>query len=601
MTEKPPFMALDLAAPNIRRTDHADGSFILESAEPLGPYPDHLGLDLETQAKLNPGTVFLAERDAAGAWQTLTYAQAWEQARRIAAAFLARGMDQDAPVVILSGNSINHALVTLGAHVAGVPVAPVSVAYSLVSQDLGKLKHIISLVKPRVVYADRAAVFAQALSHPVMQGAELVAAEPAAIGPPVTPLSDLLRTEPDAATEARFRAVRPDWIAKLLFTSGSTGVPKGVITTHRMISSNQQAVTQVWPFLRHTPPRLLEWLPWNHAFGANHNFNMVLRHGGTIYVDEGKPLPGLIEKTVANLREVSPNIYFNAPAGYAMLVPFLERDEDLCRAFFKNMKLIFYAAAALPPDLWARLEALSIRTLGRRVMMTSSWGATETAPVVTSAHFPIEQAGVVGVPVPGVRLKFLPSGSKLEMRVAGPNVTPGYLGAAELTRAAFDEDGFYRIGDAGRLADPADPNRGVVFDGRTAEDFKLTTGSWVHVGALRVAALAACSPLLQDAVVTGHDRAYIGLMAWPSAAAKEMPLPALRSALAAKLAAYNAAHGGQSMQVRRLLLLDEPASMDTNENTDKGYINQRAVLERRAHLVERLYAEPPHADVIVAA
>lgn len=599
MTEKPPFMVPDLAVPNIRRTDRPDGSFILESLEPLGSYPDHLGQDLEQQAKRNPDTIFLAERTANGGWRTVTYGETWRLARRLAAAFLARGLGQDAPVVLLSGNSIDHALVTLAAHIAGAPAAPVSVAYSLLSQDFGKLKHIFALVKPKLVFVEKAAPFANALRHPVMDGIELIASEPAEIGRPITPLADLLRTEPGPALDERYRSIQPDWIAKLLFTSGSTGMPKGVITTHRMVSSNQQAMTQVWPFLRHTPPRLLEWLPWNHAFGANHNFNMALRHGGTIYIDEGKPMPGLIEKSVANLREVSPNMYFNAPAGYAMLVPFLEADEDLCRAFFRNMKVIFYAAAALPPDLWARLEALSIRTLGKRVLMTSSWGATETAPVITSAHFPIERAGVIGVPVPGVKLKMLPSGGKMEMRVAGPNVTPGYLGAPDLTRAAFDEEGFYRIGDAGRLADPADPNRGVIFDGRTAEDFKLTTGTWVHVGALRVAALAACSPLLQDAVVTGHDRDYVALMAWPSAAGKELPLPELRAALAEKLRGHNATHGGQSMQIRRLILLDEPATIDTNENTDKGYINQRAVLERRAHLVERLYAEPPHPDVIV--
>jgi feruloyl-CoA synthase len=582
---KPSFLPLDLALPRIRRSDIAGGGFILESEEPLGPHAGHLGQLLQQQAARRPEAIFLAEKAGAG-WRRVTYREAWDAARAIAQALLDRGMDQTTPIVILSGNSIDHALLMLGGMVAGVPVTPVSVAYSLMSGDFAKVHHIVNLVKPRLIFAQGGGPFAKVLATlPV--GIETV-----------TDLAGLLATMPTAAVDARFAQIGPDWVAKYLFTSGSTGLPKGVINTHRMLCSNQQAIAQIWPFLQKTPPVLLDWLPWNHTFGGNHNFNMVLRQGGTLHIDDGKPAPGLVEKTVANLGDVSPSMYFNVPAGYAMLIPYLEKDAALSERFFRNLNMIFYAGAALPPDLWARLEALSIRTLGQRVIMTSSWGSTETAPLATAAHFPIERAGVIGVPVPGVQLKFVPSGGKLEIRVKGPNVTPGYIGNAEQTQKAFDEDGFYRIGDAAKLADEAAPAKGVVFDGRIAEDFKLTTGTWVHVGGVRVAALAACSPLLQDAVVTGQDRAYIGLLAWPSAAAKDMAPEDLHRQIAAKLDAYNAAQGGSSFKVRRVRLLSEPPSIDANEITDKGYINQRATLERRHADVMRLYADPPDADVI---
>lgn len=589
---KPPFLPLDLAAPRIRRTDHPDGSFILESEMLLETHPDHLGLVLQQQAAAQPDGLFLAEREAGGAndtggWRHLTYGAAWMTARSIAQSLLDRGLDQTTPVVILSGNSIDHALLMLGGFVAGVPVTPVSVAYSLMSGDFAKVHHIVGQVKPRLIFAEGAAPFAKVL-----------AALPAGIEQ-LTDLKPLLETKPTPAVDARFNSIRPDWVAKYLFTSGSTGLPKGVINTHRMLSSNQQAIAQIWPFLQRQRTVLLDWLPWNHTFGGNHNFNMVLRQGGTLYIDNGKPAPGLVDKTVANLHEIAPTVYFNVPAGYAMLLPHLEKDEALCRQFFSRLQLIFYAGAALPPDLWARLEALSIRTLGKRVCMTSSWGSTETAPLATAAHFPIERAGVIGVPVPGVRLKFVPTGGKLELRVKGPNVTPGYVNDDAQTQKAFDGEGFYCIGDAAKLADDADPAKGVIFDGRIAEDFKLTTGTWVHVGGVRVAAIAACSPLLQDAVVTGQDRSYIGLLAWPSAAAREMPRADLHSAVAARLAAHNAMQGGSSLKIARVILLDEPPSIDANEITDKGYINQRATLERRHADVMRLYADSPDDSVIV--
>jgi feruloyl-CoA synthase len=380
-----------------------------------------------------------------------------------------------------------------------------------------------------------------------------------------------------------------------------------------MLCANQKSVALVWPFIEQAPPVLVDWLPWNHTFGGNHNFNLILRNGGTMYIDAGKPLPGLIEQSVANLREISPTVYFNVPVGYSMLLPLLEKDQLLRESFFRNLKLIFYAAAALSQDLWQRLEQVSLLARGEKVPMTSSWGSTETAPLATAAHFPLRQAGNIGIPVPGVSLKMLPSGDKMELRVKGSNVTPGYYRQPELTKQMFDEQGYYRIGDAGRLVDANDPAKGILFDGRLAEDFKLSSGSWVAVGALRIAVIAAASPVMQDAVVTGANRDWIGLLAWPNLAAcrnlagatDQLPLQelvvdeAVTAQLVAGLQAYNANQRGSSTRVHRVILMSEPPQIDANEVTDKGYINQRAVLERRATLVERLYAKTPGEEVLI--
>jgi feruloyl-CoA synthase len=381
-----------------------------------------------------------------------------------------------------------------------------------------------------------------------------------------------------------------------------------------MLCANQQSLAQIWPFTEVTPPVIVDWLPWNHTFGGNHNFNLILKRGGTLYIDAGRPAPPLMPITVRNLSEVAPTIYFNVPAGYGALLPFLERDADLRARFFERLELIFYAAAALPQDLWTRLEEVARRERGEPVMMTSSWGLTETSPLASAAHFPIDRAGVIGVPVPGVEIKLAPVGDKLEMRVKGPNVTPGYLGREDLTREAFDDEGFYRTGDAGRLEDPDDPNKGLVFDGRVVEDFKLTTGTFVSVGNLRPVVLAAASPLLMDAVICGEGRDEIGLLAWlnPGAArevAGEADAPpealvghaAVAAFLRERLAAHNAEHPESSARIARVLLQAEPPSLDANEITDKGYINQRAVLACRAEAVESLYAAEPGPEVILCA
>jgi feruloyl-CoA synthase len=471
----------------------------------------------------------------------------------------------------------------------------------------------VDLLEPGLVYVADTGPFAKALAALDLTKTELVASRNGANLPAVTAFEDMARSRPGPALEQAAAAIDADTIAKILFTSGSTGLPKGVINTHGMLAANQQQLAQIWPFLDDAPLVLLDWLPWNHTFGANHNFNLVLRHAGTLFIDGGRPVPGLIEATARNLAEVSPTIYFNVPAGYAMLLPFLERDEALARAFFAKLRLIFYAGAALPQDLWERLEAVAQRVTGERVPMTSSWGTTETSPLSTAAHFMIERAGPVGVPVPGAELKLVPTDGKLEVRVRGPHVTPGYWKRPDLTRAAFDEDGFYKPGDAVRFADPADPGQGIVFDGRLAEDFKLTTGTWVAVGRLRVGVLAAASPALQDAVVAGENRAAIGVLAWLNAAGCckltgcDAPLPELarhpvvREHVRRAIAQWNADHRGSSERIARVLLLPDTPSIDANEITDKGYINQRLALERRKAEVERLFATAPDADVLVVA
>lgn len=598
-----------LAPPRIVTSDAPDGSLILRSEMELEPYEASLGLLLRHWAREAPDRVFLAERPAPDAdWVELTWGEAGRKANSVAQALLDRGLGPERPLMLLSGNSIDHALLTLGAFLAGVPVVPVSPAYSLMSQTYGKVKHIAALVKPGLVYASDPGPFGGVLAAVDFGGAELVLSS----GDGATPLSELLATRPSMAVEDALESVTPDSVAKILFTSGSTAMPKGVINTHGMLAANQQSLAQIWPFTKDTPPVLVDWLPWNHTFGGNHNFNLILKRGGTLYIDAGRPAPPLMPITVKNLTEIAPTIYFNVPAGYGALLPFLERDEALRAKFFERLDLIFYAAAALPQDLWTRLEAVAREARGEPVMMTSSWGLTETSPLATAAHFPIDRAGVIGVPVPGVELKLVPVEGKLEMRVKGPNVTPGYLGQPDLTAKAFDEDGWYRTGDAAKLEDPQDPNRGVVFDGRVVEDFKLLTGTFVSVGNLRVKALAAASPLLMDAVVCGHDRDYVGLLAWMNlGAAREIAgepdaeldtlidSAAIHAFVRERMQAYNREHPGSSTRVERVVLMAEPPSLDANEITDKGYVNQRAALQRRHAFVSALFAETPGAEVII--
>jgi feruloyl-CoA synthase len=608
-----PHRPIAFAPARTSRTSDPDGTIRISCPVPLGAYDPNLARLFRAAVEAQPGRVFLQERTG-DAWRKLTYEQARGTVDALAAALLTRGLAAQRPVMILSANSIDHALLMLAGYAAGVPVAPISVAYSLQSQDFAKLRHIAELLEPGLIYVADTAPFAKALAA-VGGDAEIVASRNGA-NLRVTPFDDLACTSVTPEVEKAAAASRADTIAKFLFTSGSTGLPKGVINTHGMLTSNQQQVLQVWPFVAEQPLTLVDWLPWNHTFGSNHNFNMVLRHAGTLVIDGGRPLPSMVAETVRNLTEISPTIYFNVPAGYASLLPHLERDADFARSFFAQLRLIFYAGAALPQDLWERLEAVSVRTTGHRVPMSSSWGTTETAPLATAAHFLLDRAGNVGLPVPGVEMKLVPSGDKLEIRVRGPNITPGYWKRPDLTAAAFDAEGFYKPGDAVRFADPADASKGVLFDGRLAEDFKLTTGTWVHVGSLRVGVLAACSPVLQDAIVAGADREFVALLCWLNAAGCQKLIgqessnnsaptalpdlarhPVVREHVRHALGHWNAAHPGSSERIARALLLPDAPSIDANEITDKGYINQRLALERRAADVARLFVQPDR-DVI---
>jgi feruloyl-CoA synthase len=568
---------LRYAPAEVRVDKRADGTMVLRSPQPLGPFPRCVSEWLKQWYEKAPDRTFLAERGKDGGWRRLAYRDALSDVRRIGQGLLNLGLNAERPVAILSDNSIDHALLALGAMHVGVPVAPISAAYSLISKDFAKLKYIFELLKPGLVFAAEPDKFAPAL---------------AAVGAKSTPVAELLETNPGSTGEVAHSRVTPDTVAKILFTSGSTGIPKGVINTQRMLCSNQQSWAQIWPFLEERPPVLVEWLPWNHTFGGNATFNMVLRNGGTMYIDGGKPMPGLIEVSAKNLKEISPTMYLSVPRGFDLLLPHLESDAELRRNFFRDLELVFYAGAALPPNLWQRIETLAIAEKGGALAMVSAWGSTETAPKTTCVHFHIDRAGVVGLPTPGAEVKLVPSGGKLEARVRGPNVTPGYFRSPEITRAAFDEEGFYRIGDALKFADPDAPEKGLVFDGRVAEDFKLTTGTWVHVGALRVKLIAACNPLLQDAVITGHDRDEVGAIVFLSPAVKDKSPEEIRRAISNALSLL-AREGGSSTHPKRVLIMQEPPSIDAGEITDKGYINQRAVLERRAAMVEKLYGSTP--------
>jgi len=557
-----------------------DGAVFLRSPHALGPYPVNLTTRLERWARETPGRVLAAQRGPHGGWRRLTYADAHSRVRRIGQALLDRGLSAERPVAILSENGLEHLLLTLAALHVGVACAPVSPAYSLLSADHAKLRQIIALATPGLVFAQDEARYAKAVAAAVPGGTEVMYGE-------------LPEAEPSARVGTAHAGTGPDTIAKLLFTSGSTGQPKAVINTQRMLCANQQMLAQALPWLAEVPPVLVDWLPWHHTAGGNHNVGIALYHGGTIYIDEGRPLPGLIEKTVHNLREVGPTIYFNVPRGYEALLPFLRADEELRRTFFSRLGLMQYAAAVLPQPVWKAYDELALETCGERILWVTGYGATETAPFVMSTNQGAARAGTVGLPVDGVEMKLAPVNDKLEARFRGPNITPGYWRAPQLTRAAFDEEGYYRSGDAMRFLDARDPAQGLEFDGRLTEDFKLTTGTWVSVGPLRSQIVAAGDPWVQDAVIAGHGRGEVGALVIPRPGAQAPDLQRLLDALAARST-------GSSNRIARAMLLPGPLSIDAGEITDKGSINQRAVLKCRADLVEMLYTEPSAPQVLKA-
>src|SRR5579863_7969108 len=587
-----------------------DGVMLARSPHPLGSYPRVVTDWLDHWAKVAPERVFLAERGREG-WRKLTYAQARDAARSVAQALIDRGLSVERPVAILSGNSVDHALVGLGAMIAGVPYAPVSAPYSLVAKDFAKLKAIIALLTPGLAFVDDGVPFAAAIKAAVPTDVEILATA----NPPPThramTLDAILTTTAGTEVDRAQAKVGPDTIAKLLFTSGSTGTPKGVINTHRMMTSNQAMLRGVNPSYAAEPPVLIDWLPWSHTFGGNNNFNLVLANGGWFYIDEGRPLPGAIEATVRNLREISPTIYYNVPRGFEMLLPYLQADRELRRSLFARLQAFCYAGAALAPHVRAGYERLGLEAVGEIVPMVTSFGSTETGPSAISVTERARDPGVIGVPNPGVEVKLVPNAGKLEARVKSPSVTPGYWREPRLTEAAFDEEGFYKFGDALRFADATNPERGFLFDGRVAEDFKLATGTWVSVGPLRAKFVAHCAPYVTDVVVAGHDRDDAAALVIPNLAAcceldgSTSAAPAdilaserVRAKFADLLATFNKSAGGSSGRFARIILMDDPPSLDTGELTDKGSVNQRAVLNRRAAMVDELYARTASHRII---
>jgi feruloyl-CoA synthase len=588
-----PLRAVPLGAAEVEMQRRADGSLLLRSPQPLERYPGKLTERLVHWARIAPQRTFIAQRDADGGWRSLSYADAHARVRAIGQALLDRGLSPERPLAILSDNDLEHALLALACMHVGIAYVPVSSAYSLISTDYGKLKQVLALLTPGLVYATDGARFAKAAAAAVPAGTEFLSVER---------FAELESTAPGAAVDQAHAAVGPDTIAKFLLTSGSTGQPKAVINTQRMLCSNQQMLTQSIPSLGIAPPVLVDWLPWNHTAGGNHNLGLVLNHGGTLYIDEGKPVPGLIEKTVHNLREIAPTIYFNVPRGYEALLPFLREDAALRKTFFSRLGLLQYAAAVLPQPVWQAYEELAIQACGERVLWITGYGATETAPAAMYTNRGAARAGSVGLPVDGVQMKLAPVADKLEVRFRGPSVTPGYWRQPELSAAAFDEEGYYRTGDAMRFIDPADARQGFEFDGRITEDFKLTTGTWVSVGPLRAKINAACSPLVQDVVITGHDRSRLGALVFPNAVVcRDLSAAQLRARLQPVFDRLARAGTGSSTRVARALIMRDAPSIDAGEVTDKGSINQRAVLKNRAALVERLYVEPPGSDILIAA
>jgi feruloyl-CoA synthase len=595
----------------------ADGTVIVRSTDPLRDYPTRHTERLQRWAAERPQACFLAQRGQNGDWRRLSYGDALTQASALGQALLDRDLGPERPLMILSGNSIEHALLALAAQHVGIPYVPVSPAWSMRAGDPERLRHALDLLTPGLVFTADATRQAAPIAEAVPAGVERVVGGTVPAGMAATSFDALLAKRPGADVERAHAAVGPDTIAKFLFTSGSTQLPKAVVTTHRMLGCNQQMLAQCFPFLEDEPPVLVDWMPWHHTAAGNNNLGLVLFHGGTLYIDEGKPTPDSIAQTVANLREVAPTVYYTVPKGLEMLVRAMRADAALRERFFSRLRLVYPAGAALSTPLHQEFDELALATCGARIPMSMGLGMTETAPVALSAHLPDWQAGVIGLPAPGVAVKLAPVGDKLEVRYRGPNVTPGYWRQTALTREAFDDEGWFCSGDAARFIDDAAPERGLRFDGRIAEDFKLTSGTWVNVGALRNAVITAGAPYVQDAVITGHDRDLLGMLVFLLPAAAELMAdegkraadsdpatvaadPEVRAWAQQLLDRLAARATGSSQRIERAWLLADAPSAALGEITDKGSINQRACLRHRAAVVDALHAAQPEAGVLIA-
>jgi feruloyl-CoA synthase len=615
---QPPIRPVRLGPPDVTVERRADGVVMLRSPHALGDYPDKLTQRLEFWAGAAPDRVLFAKRDPAGdpagGWRTVSYARALEAARRIGAALKQRDLSPDRPVMILSGNDIEHALLGLGANYVGVPYAPVSPAYSLISTDFGKLRHVTNLVTPGLVFAADGAAYARAIDAVVPPDVEVVVTKnPVASARPASLFSELLDCEATAAVDAAHAAVGPDTIAKFLFTSGSTGTPKAVINTQGMWCSNQEMLRSALAYFSDEPPVIVDWAPWHHTAGGNHDVGLVIYNGGTFYIDDGKPAPGAIEETVRNLRDVAPTWYFNVPKGFEALLPFLRSDARLRENFFSRLKVLWFAGAGIGQHVFDEMKELAVRSCGEQILFLTGFGATETAPFALCRTWDTDNATNVGLPPPGLDVKLVPMEDKYEALLRGPSITPGYWRDDALTAAAFDDEGFYRLGDAFRFHDPADPARGLLFEGRIAEDFKLATGTWVRVGPLRMAFIAHFAPFVRDVVIAAPERGTLAALVLPDIEACRRLAPHLDAdtpsgALLADpqvrrefqflLGTLAGRSTGSSNRIVRMALLIIPPSLDAGEITDKGSINQRAVLRHRAAMVDALYATPAPPWVI---
>ena len=590
-----------------------NGEYRIRPDEALRTYPKVLTDRIQHWAKVAPQRICIARRGAEDQWRSLSYEQVWSSIRSIGQALLDRELSVERPVAILSENDLEHFLLTYAGQHVGIPVAPISPPYSLVSKDFGKLRHTLKTITPGMVFVSDGVRYAPAIESVVGEHTEVVATTAPPDRRKSSSFADLLETTPTADVDAAHEHIDPDGVAKFLFTSGSTGTPKAVINTHRMLCSNQQMIAQIFGFLEDEPPVIVDWLPWNHTFGGNHDVGIALYNGGTFYIDDGKPGPGWIEKTVRNLGEIAPTIFFNVPKGYEDLLPFLRADRELRETFFRRLGLMFYAGAGLSQPVWDAYRQLAYETCGERIIMATGLGSTETSPMSIQTSWETDRAGTIGIPVPGVELKLVPRDEKLEARVRGPNVTPGYWREPELTKRAFDEEGFYSFGDAVRFVDPSDVNKGLLFDGRLNEDFKLANGTWVSVGPLRAKLIGHFAPFVRDAVIAGLDRDFLTAVIFvdPDACrslAPELPEraplgeivthPEVRARFHVLLKSFAHQATGSSNRIARAVLAEEPPSLDEGEITDKGSFNQREVLERRAALVEEMYAATPPPTVL---
>ncbi|MGH1368412.1 MAG: feruloyl-CoA synthase [Maritimibacter sp.] len=585
----------------------ADGAILYRSSYELSEVAQTTGDWLHKWAKAAPDRVFVAERFGAG-WREVTYREALEQVRAIGAALMARGLGPQTPIIIMSGNSVDHALLSLAGQYVGVPVVPVAEQYALIHGAHGRLKHAIELTKPKMAFVDDADKYAEALKLPEVAALEVVASR-GATGD-ITPFDALLQGAAAADADAAHAKVGPESVVKILLTSGSTSAPKGVPTTHRMMCVNQAQILDALPFLADRPPVVCDWLPWNHVFGGSHNLNIILANGGTFYIDDGKPVPALMPRTIENLSMVSPTLSFNVPVGFAGLLEALKKSETLRETYFKELDMIFYAGASLPQEVWVGFESMAKEVRGMVPLMNSSWGLTETAPATLMVHEPTRSSGIVGVPLTGVEIKLLPDDEmRCEVRVKGPNLFTAYLDSPEKSAEAFDDEGYFITGDAMRFVDNENPDLGLRFDGRISEDFKLLTGTWVRAAQLRLDMLAWLGPLVQDLVITGADRGEIGLMIFPNMAeltregfARDadrgaLTDPKLKSEISRKLAERARDIQGSSTKISRAIVLSEPADMGAGEVTAKGNLNYRKVLDERKDLLERLYDNADPATI----